>query len=488
MAVEGERRLKMRESDEAALAVAVETAKKRCRAVIDRIESLPSSSNITISCKKTLFRLADSEMSFLSRLSSSLPSIPNPITSLSINIGHLEAVIHILQQPFINGVSRVCKAVPLSPAVKSAQKTNSCSKGVHVDIVCTLNGNPVWFVVSDRNPKYISWNGLCGDKGLKKRIKQIVDMAQSSLTMRASSIILFFSNGLDDSVRVKLEDEFKATEFGMEFSNFDFGFSEELEGEWIDVLVRSYQQACILEIKVGVSNNVIPRIECGVDSFLDDFRQDLSDGHIDMNLGGSFCSLISRMKVCSLDVKYLESVQPENSSSEADLINFDTTALIALVSGISNGSTEKLLATPESELRRRFKSNFEFLITQVMSEIQNPLHVELGGVIFGKRGIICESVFSEFKELVSMCGGASEKLRADYLIKCLMIVPDNPSARIMSLPTTRKLALKNKVVFGTGDYWHAPTLTANMAFVRAISQTGMSLFTIEHRPRALTGD
>ncbi|KAL6281114.1 hypothetical protein ACE6H2_017995 [Prunus campanulata] len=58
----------------------------------------------------------------------------------------------------------------------------------------------------------------------------------------------------------------------------------------------------------------------------------------------------------------------------------------------------------------------------------------------------------------------------------------------MNLPTTRKLALKNKVVFGTGDYWCAPTVTANMAFVRAISQTGMSLFTIEHRPRALTAD
>uniref|UniRef100_A0A2N9IKE5 DUF1308 domain-containing protein n=1 Tax=Fagus sylvatica TaxID=28930 RepID=A0A2N9IKE5_FAGSY len=68
------------------------------------------------------------------------------------------------------------------------------------------------------------------------------------------------------------------------------------------------------------------------------------------------------------------------------------------------------------------------------------------------------------------------------------VVSDSPSERVMGLPTTRKLALKNKVVFGTGDYWHAPTVTANMAFARAISQTGMSLFTIEHRPRALTGD
>lgn len=68
------------------------------------------------------------------------------------------------------------------------------------------------------------------------------------------------------------------------------------------------------------------------------------------------------------------------------------------------------------------------------------------------------------------------------------VVNDNPSERVMSLPTTRKLAMKTKTVFGTGDRWGAPTLTANMAFVRAVAQSGMSLSTIDHSPRALTGD
>ncbi|KAF5730400.1 UPF0415 protein C7orf25 isoform X2 [Tripterygium wilfordii] len=103
-------------------------------------------------------------------------------------------------------------------------------------------------------------------------------------------------------------------------------------------------------------------------------------------------------------------------------------------------------------------------------------------------GMICESVLSEFKELLSMCGGPNEKLRANYLLQQIIILPDAPSERIIGLRTTRKLALKNKIVYGTADYWYAPTLTANRAFVRTISQTGMSLYTIEHRPRALTGD
>lgn len=54
-----------------------------------------------------------------------------------------------------------------------------------------------------------------------------------------------------------------------------------------------------------------------------------------------------------------------------------------------------------------------------MSEIQNPIHVEFGRVLYGKQGIICESVLSEFKELVQMCGGPNEKLRADKLINYL---------------------------------------------------------------------
>lgn len=55
-----------------------------------------------------------------------------------------------------------------------------------------------------------------------------------------------------------------------------------------------------------------------------------------------------------------------------------------------------------------------------MSEVQSPIDEELGGIIAGKRGMICESVLSEFKELVLMCGGPNEKLRADELLKFFM--------------------------------------------------------------------
>ncbi|KAM7482855.1 hypothetical protein LguiB_007438 [Lonicera macranthoides] len=482
----------MRESEggDGALPAAVEEAKTRCKAVGDRIEKLRLNNG---SCKSTLLRLVNSEISFLSRfpLSSSNTTL-QPYLPLSVNIGHLEAVVHILQQPFITGVSRVCKPIPLSASFQNGQNTTTCSRSAHVDIVCTINGNPVWFIVSDRNPKYISWHGdePCRNKGLRARIEQVLDAAQSSVTLKPSSIILFVSNGLADSVFKKLQEEFRAAKCDLEFSNFDCSFSEELDGEWIDVIARSYRHASILEIKVDcLESTIYSSMECGVqDSLLGAVRPDLSEENSDLNLGGSFYSLMSQIKSGSLDFKNADFSVIKDLSGEACLVNFDTTALIAIVSGISNGNTDKLLATPENILRTRFKSNFEFVIAQVMSEIECPIHMELGGLISGKRGIICESVYSEFKDLIAMCGGPNEKLRANHLLNHLTVVPDSPSARMMSLPTTRKLALKNKVVFGTGDYWHAPTLTANMAFVRAVSQTGMSLFTVEHRPRALTGD
>lgn len=474
LAVDSENQVKGEES--------LEVAKKRCRGVIDQLLSSPPS-NITDSCKRTLLRLANSELNFLCR------SSPDPSPSISVNIGHLEAVVHILQQSFITGVSRVCKQIPLLPSIENGQKKDSFTKGVHIDIVCTLNRRPAWFIVSDRNPKYIIWNQTHGNKGLRVRIEQVLAAAGSSLTLKPSSIILFFSKGLDAIVHEKLKDEFGASELGVEFSNLGFDFSEEVESGWINVFARSYKKARVFEIEVDDSRDPISRVDHRLmGSLVRTSGLELAKEQSKIYFGDAFDYLISGMKNCARDVKDTESTNSDNYLTGVDLINFDTTALIAIVSGISNGGTEKLLAAPECELRQRFKSNYEFVIAQVMSEIQSPILVQLACVVFGKKGIICQKVCTEFKELVSMCGGPNEKLRADQLLKCLTVVADKPSERMMSLPTTRKLAVKNKVVFGTGDYWRAPTVTANMAFVRAIAQTGMSLFIIEHRPRALTGD
>ncbi|KAK9106271.1 hypothetical protein Syun_022282 [Stephania yunnanensis] len=416
----------------------VEEAERRCRAALDVVHS-----NITdSSCNRTLLRLINSELKFLSTTSTSTSTSSPAI--ISSNIGYLESLLHILRQPLITGVSRISKSLP-------------SSNGVHVDIVCSLNKSPVWILVSARNPNYISWSPSSShkNKGLRRRVDQVMEAARSASTLKPASLILFFSNGLDDTVSSKLQLEFGASQL-------------ELGDGWVHVdLMRSYAKARAFQIKVDA---------CAPDGLRLLHVEDHTDDHQLAFAGNDFCSLMSTMRLGSLEI------------AGEDLINFDTTALIALVSGISNGGADNLIAAPESELRARFKCNYDFVIAQAMSELQNPLFEELRSVISHKIGIVCESVVHEFKELVAMCGGPNERSRAHQLLKKLVVVPDNPSARMSGLPTTRKIAMKNKVVFGTGDCWSAPTLTANAGFVRAIAQTGMSLLTIQHRPRALTGD
>lgn len=226
----------------------------------------------------------------------------------------------------------------------------------------------MWIIVSNRNPRYIPWYRCQKIKGLRLRVEEVLAAARSSMTLKPSSIILFFSNGLGSFVREKLRDEFGASEIELEFSIFDFDFSEELDGEWINVVARSYQDACVLEIKVDDIGDVISSPGCDLKgSSVATIAPRLPEEPVERCAGDPFCSLILSMILCPVEVKHLESSEMKELLGEVDLINFDTTALIALVSGISNGGTEKLLGTPESELRQRFKGNFEFVIGQVKS-------------------------------------------------------------------------------------------------------------------------
>lgn len=80
---------------------------------------------------------------------------------------------------------------------------------------------------------------------------------------------------------------------------------------------------------------------------------------------------------------------------------------------------------------------------QVNSEMENPIHKELMPVILQKRGIICESVCSEFQELVSMCGGPNEKSRAKHFLNHLRWIFDNFSMFLTTSFLCLQLYCKN---------------------------------------------
>ena len=233
-------------------------------------------------------------------------------------------------------------------------------------MVCTLNKKPVWIIVSDRNPEYISWDRCHKSKGLKLRIEEVLAAAQSNLTLRPSSVILFFANGLPTQIYNKLRDEFGGSEIWLDFSVFSSDMLEETEGDWINVIARSYRNACVLEINPADGKDVEgTKSGCSVQGSTvdssqlepsvgkaetqpqileenarsgDSFHLELSadetetlaqptEENIRTNLGNMFCSIL--MKLCSMANKTSESANPGNLLVETDLVNFDTTTLIA---------------------------------------------------------------------------------------------------------------------------------------------------------------
>lgn len=414
----------------------LELARARCGALHGHLAASPELPRQPALC--SLLRLVDAELRFLS----SLPPAPSRATPLSSNLPHLAALHLLLTHPAVRSPSR------LSPLPG-------------VDFACAFRGRPAWALISASNPARLAW----APHGGRARVATVLDAARGAPpAKRPEKLLLAFSRGVGVDIALGLMEEFGAVETDLLEEFID---DSDNEGGWIAVSFKPSQElrrfrAFEIDVVEGPGEVLLPP-EAAV-------TEGSGDEEVPLGFEGAFGAFVGKI------------LRESN-----ELVNLDTTALVAIVSGISNGGVGRLMAVPESETRARFKCNYNFVIDQAQSELQFPILIELGEAVEGKQCIICETVSSEFNGIISMCGGHEEKSRSRHLLKQLKIVRDSPSARMMDLPTTRKLAMKNKIVFGTGDHWRAPTLTANMGFVRAVSQSGMPLLTIEHRPRALIG-
>ncbi|XP_039829523.1 uncharacterized protein LOC120690782 [Panicum virgatum] len=415
----------------------LELARARCGALNGRLAASPDLPRQP--ALRSLLRLVTAELGFLAS------AHPDPATPLSSNLPHLAALHLLLTHPAVRSPSRL-SALP------------------GVDFACAFRGRPAWALVSASNPARLAW---VPRGGIRARVAAVLDAARGAPpATRPEKLLLVFSRGVGADIALGLAEGFGAVETDLLAEFVGVSEDEDEEG-WVAVSfnmseeMRSFR-AFEIDVVEGPAEVLLPP-EATV-------AEGSPDEEVPLGFEGAFGTFVGKM--------WRES---------RELMNLDTTALVAIVSGISNGGVGKLMAAPEAVTRARFKCNYKFVMDQAQSELQFPILLELGNAVEGKQCIICESVNSEFKEIVSMCGGPEEKIRARHLLKQLTIIPDNPSTRMMDLPTTRKLAMKNKIVFGTGDHWRAPTLTANMGFVRAVSQSGMLLLTIEHRPRALIG-
>ncbi|KAL2629940.1 hypothetical protein R1flu_014626 [Riccia fluitans] len=514
-----------------------------------------------------LLKIVRGELAFVNRLAG-LPILPRSCPELrSSNFDHLEAVFSILQNPLVSGVSAVMQSFAVTAMGDSAEEMDLDEPGgglvAHVDIVCMLQGRPVWLVVSTRNPWYIMWTD--SDKlvkGLRSRLVILLKAACADAVTQPASILLCFSGELVDEVDRGLKIEFGAirsfalgedrvtpAEMSVLESSIvvlnpreisqqdeDCNFSEVEGGEWLDVELNHDAKAAAekttfptwvtYEVNVVRFNEVHQGVTklsgscCELDptdaadtleekenlissvheAVLPVLTRSLEETEFDENHHSS--------KVIQQKLESTKDGLSQTAAVDQGLINLDTTALIALVSEVSNGGAQYLLSLADEEMERRFSSMTAFLREQALSELNRPLVKEIEAAIGSRQPVISQYVHDEFNSIVFLIGGTKERERATSLLQRLRVVPNTPTERVMALPLTGKIKTRHKLVFGTGDQLNVPTLTANMAFVRAAKQKdtsdndraanmafvrvakqeGVAIEVVEHRPHALTGD
>eukprot|EP00249_Psilotum_nudum_P024901 c29318_g3_i2 orf=13-1434(+) len=224
----------------------MERLRGRGVSLIRALASLPPL-KLAPSCHARLAKLLHSELRFLNQLSDG-----NQFSKLcSTNLGYLDAVVCVLQHPLVDAVSAVLQTVPVkvwrgSLCDIEMGAAAAVEAQVHVDIVCTFNGRPVWFVVSDRNPKYLNWvDGVDGSKGLRSRVLLLLRAAIGNVVLRPSAVIFCFAKGVPETLGEKLHAEFGAARvesFGRNLANRIMGgstviFQDVEEGEWVDILI-----------------------------------------------------------------------------------------------------------------------------------------------------------------------------------------------------------------------------------------------------------
>jgi hypothetical protein len=97
-----------------------------------------------------------------------------------------------------------------------------------------------------------------------------------------------------------------------------------------------------------------------------------------------------------------------------------------------------------------------------------------------RRTVVTRTALTEFFNGPFLHAGNAERMAACALLARSIIVPDNPSARVMalrpdSLNSARALGDNDKIIFGTGDQHGWTTVTTDRNFVNAAAYRGVNL-------------
>ncbi|MCO5599965.1 hypothetical protein L7F22_054072 [Adiantum nelumboides] len=411
----------------------LEAYKARATNLLSLLQSLPAH-KLSPSALSRLSKLVSSELRFLQ-------NHPQPPLN-STNLGYLEAVARVLQHPHVDAVSAVLHTFRVTSSGKTIE--------AHVDVVCTFHVKPVWIVVSDRNPKYLCWSDESNQvKSWTYRVPQIVAVAQSLNVLRPSLVLFCFARGVPGSVSkgfegcngASLVNLFENPKWNHDSALEDIGLglgsrlAEEDDGDWICIHVfteQAHLESWItFQIDVSTQLDGLVSSECrgdGVESLnmLFESQGDTfpivrqhHEGlhhHKGFNPHTGACNDLFSSCLATLS---RHSNSPISFLPMQNIVNLDTTALIALVSEVSNGAALTLVSMSSEDLALKFKSTAQFMKDQAMEELRHPLMREMTFLFEKLRPFMSETVCKEFKSLVSLCGSFKEKIRAEELLQVI---------------------------------------------------------------------
>ncbi|XP_002126448.2 UPF0415 protein C7orf25-like [Ciona intestinalis] len=348
---------------------------------------------------------------------------------ISTNLTSLTAAIDAVEVVGFFRISSVLLNVNYVPKVDPLETQQS----ICIDIVA--NKGHVWVKVIARNASalYSSMlgQGQFGDRSLLDVAEQFVDAAdQNHVDFKPPRIIFRFAHGLPAELGRKL-DKLGILVDGEVVSGFeeeDFSSSEDEEEKDHHVEVKTILMKEYLE------------------QHFDDLRSNSSQSLLSSNYE-SFPAVLTA--------------------------NLDITTLLSLVSNICNGGNY-------------YKYGIPVLDEQARQERENPVLPKLNEFLKNKKLIVCETAVKSFQTIVATIGGPNEKERTEALLKKITVVPDIMSDRTLNLKSSGKINKRSKVIFGSGDYYKATTVTANTGYVRAASQNGVQYSVFIHDARALT--
>ena len=338
----------------------------------------------------------------------------------SSNFGHLEGIAFVLQQQTwrVSGASACLKifqtsSLDLSPTTRSTDKDEEGKEffsplctynnrreaddavcgGAHVDLMCTLFGEAVWVVVVNSSVYSRLWLDRGKRKGLQTRIRTLLHAASLAKVAQPSAIVLVVRDGLDRIMEQQAKDEFGAVLVSRDglisqleehlSPNTTWNFQEVEDGDWVNIDVSSNLKQWT---SYWIRMTSLGQTSKPPQSSSHDSSWDLASKHVlavnsdqevvDEGTSGSV-ELTSNIFVHSF-WRSLKSLQGryeayDEFQQQGRLVNLDTTALVALVSELTNGGAEQLAQMSWDEMEKRFSKMAKFVYEQVGSTCKSSL-------------------------------------------------------------------------------------------------------------------